>query len=68
MGGTVYRLRFFKCEVCGGSGDIVVDMSCGDCDPCTGGRPDQCALLPSPNDLGARHSDNDPSSQAGDVK
>jgi hypothetical protein len=49
MGGTVYHRRFFKCKVCGGSGDIVVDMSCGDCDPCIGGRPDQCALLPSPN-------------------
>jgi hypothetical protein len=50
MGGTVYHRRFKKCEVCGGSGDIVVDMSCGDCDPCIGGRPDQCALLSSPND------------------
>lgn len=25
------------------------DMPCGDCDPCLGGRPDQCALFPSPN-------------------
>jgi len=25
------------------------DMPCGDCDPCIGGRPDQCALSPSPN-------------------
>lgn len=24
--------------------------ACGDCDPCLGGRPDQCALLPNPTD------------------
>ncbi len=28
------------------------DMPCGDCDPCIGGRPDQCALSPSPNVAG----------------
>jgi len=22
---------------------------CGDCDPCLGGRPDQCAICPTPN-------------------
>ena len=23
---------------------------CGDCDPCLGGRPDQCAICPTPNE------------------
>ena len=23
---------------------------CGDCDPCCGGRPDQCAITPTPNE------------------
>lgn len=32
------------CEACGGTGEIACDTTCGDCDPCIGGRPDQCAV------------------------
>ena len=27
---------------------IEVPEPCGDCDPCLGGRPDQCAINPAP--------------------
>ena len=28
---------------------VLPPEHCGDCDPCLGGRPDQCAICPTPN-------------------
>lgn len=30
-----------------GKEGVLMSMPCGDCDPCLGGRPDQCALFPT---------------------
>jgi hypothetical protein len=32
---------------CSPDGIIAVGETCGDCDPCVGGRPDQCAISPA---------------------
>lgn len=60
-GGTSYANEDEAVELCDQLNDAfelgrASVLSCGDCDPCLGGRPDQCAVLSGQHNDKLRHS------------